>query len=140
MVFIITVFVHALCMIYQVCIQNRYQFSLAQATIRDEPVVLLNLSLAIHTLRVEKKPLLSLLFIKSSSGSEEGGSDLQMTPELLNGVFSAKSTQYIQSKRGKELYNTTVSVAGSVVTDTHTLTHKTTTVALVHEPRVNDVM
>ncbi len=74
--------------------------------IRDEPVVLLNLSLAIHTVRVEKKPLLSLLFIKSSSGSEERGGDLQMMPELLNGVFSAKSTQYIQSKRGKEPYNT----------------------------------
>jgi hypothetical protein len=24
-----------------------------------------------------------------------------MTPELLNGAFSAKSTQYIQLKRGK---------------------------------------
>ncbi len=68
--------------------------------------MLLNLSLAILTLRVEKKPILSLLFIKSSSGSEEGGGELQMTPELLNGVFSAKSTQYIQSKHGKEPYNT----------------------------------
>ncbi len=49
------------------------------ATISDEPVVFLDLSLAIYTLRVKKKPLLSLLSIKS----EEGGSDHQMTPELL---------------------------------------------------------
>jgi hypothetical protein len=74
--------------------------------LRDEPVVLLDLSLAIHTLRVEKTPLLSHLFIQSSSGSEKGGGDLQMTPELLNRVFSAKSTQYIQWKYGKEPYNT----------------------------------
>ncbi len=57
----------------------------------NEPVVFLDLSLAIYTLRVEKKPLLSLLSIES----EEGGSDEQMTPELLIEVFSAKSTQFI---------------------------------------------
>jgi hypothetical protein len=74
--------------------------------IRDEPVILFDLSVAIHNLRVEKKRLLSLLFIESSSGSEEGGGDQQMTPELLNGAFSAKSTQYIQSKRGKQPYKT----------------------------------
>jgi hypothetical protein len=58
----------------------------------------LDLSLAIYTLRVEKKPLLSLLSIES----EEGGGDQQMTPELLIEAFSAKSTQ---PKRRKEPYN-----------------------------------
>jgi hypothetical protein len=71
------------------------------ATISDEPVVFLDLLLAIYTLRVEKKPLLSLLSIES----EEGGGDQQMTPELLIEAFSAKSTQFIQPKRHKEPYN-----------------------------------
>jgi hypothetical protein len=66
----------------------------------------LDLSLAIHTLRIEKKLLLFLLSIESLSGSEEGGDDQKMMVELLNGEFSAKSTQYIQLKRGKEPYNT----------------------------------
>ncbi len=57
------------------------------ATISDEPVVFMDLSLAIYTLRVDKKPLLSLLSIES----EEGGGDQQMTPELLIKAFSAKS-------------------------------------------------
>jgi hypothetical protein len=34
--------------------------------------------LAIHTVRVEKRPLLSLLSIESSLGNEEGGSDQQI--------------------------------------------------------------
>ena len=50
------------------------------------------LSLDMHTLRVENKLLLSLLSIERSLGSREGGSDQQMTPELLNEVFSAKTT------------------------------------------------
>jgi hypothetical protein len=66
---------------------------------------LLDLSLPVHTLRVEKKPILTLLSIESSSGSEEGSGDQHMKPELLNEVFSAKSTQFIQSKRHKESYN-----------------------------------
>jgi ABC-type cobalamin/Fe3+-siderophores transport system ATPase subunit len=41
----------------------------------DEPVVLLDLSLAIHTLQVEKKLLLSLLSIESSLPSEKGDGD-----------------------------------------------------------------
>ena len=53
---------------------------------------LLDLSLAIHTIRVEKKPSLSRLSIESSPGSKEGGGDQQMIPELLNEVFSAKAT------------------------------------------------
>ena len=59
------------------------------AKISDEPVVLLDLSLTIHTLYVEKKPLLSLLSIESSTGSEEGSRDQQMMPKLLNEAFSA---------------------------------------------------
>ena len=59
----------------------------------DELVVLWELSLDIHTLCVENKLLLSLLSIKRSSESKEGGSDRQMVPELLNKVFSAKATQ-----------------------------------------------
>ena len=47
-----------------------------------------------HTLRVENKLLQSLLSIETSLGSEEGGSDQQMMPQLLNEAFSAKSTQY----------------------------------------------
>jgi hypothetical protein len=61
-----------------------------------------------YTLRVEKKPILSLLPIESLSGSEEGSSDQHMTPELLNEAFSAKSTQFIQSKHRKECYNITL--------------------------------
>jgi hypothetical protein len=71
----------------------------------DEPVVFLDLSLAIHTLRVEKKAITALLFIESLPGSEDGSGDQQMTPELSNEAFSAKSTQFIQSKRRKEPYN-----------------------------------
>jgi hypothetical protein len=60
--------------------------------ISDEPVVLMDLWLTIHTLRVEKKSLLSLLSIESSPGSEKGGGGQQMTPELLNKAFSANAT------------------------------------------------
>jgi hypothetical protein len=49
--------------------------------------------MANHTLRVEKKPLLSLLSIESSSGNQEGGGDQQMMPKLLNEEFSAKVTR-----------------------------------------------
>jgi hypothetical protein len=73
------------------------------ATISDEPVVFLDLWLAIymHILQVENKLLLLLLSIES----EEGGGDQQMTPDLLIEAFSAKSTQFIQSKRRKEPCN-----------------------------------
>jgi hypothetical protein len=63
------------------------------ATNSDEPVVMLDHSLAIHTGRLEKRLLLSLLSIESSPGSEEGGSDQQMTPEILNEIISAKFKQ-----------------------------------------------
>ena len=42
------------------------------AMISDESVVLQELSLTVHTLRVEKKPLLTRLFGESSSRSDEG--------------------------------------------------------------------
>jgi hypothetical protein len=61
------------------------------ATINDEPVVLLDLWLTIHTLRVVKKSLLSPLSIESSPGIEKGGSGQQMMPELLNEAFSTKT-------------------------------------------------
>ena len=57
--------------------------------ISDQPVVLLDLWLTIHAFWVEKKPLLSLLSIKSSPGNEKGGGDQQMMPELLEqSIFS----------------------------------------------------
>jgi hypothetical protein len=46
------------------------------------------------------------LSIESSPGSMEGSGCKQMMPELENKAFSGKSTQYIQSKRHKEPYNT----------------------------------
>ena len=58
----------------------------------DELVVLCELSLDMHTLCVEKKLLLSPLFIKRSLGSKEGSGDQQMMPEPLNKAFSVKAT------------------------------------------------
>ena len=58
--------------------------------ISDEPV---DLSLDLHTSHLEKKPLLSVLSIKSLSRSEEGRGDQQTSPELLNKTFSMKSTR-----------------------------------------------
>ena len=43
-------------------------------------VVLWELSLNIHTVRLKKNPLLSLLFIESLSGTVEGGDGKQITP------------------------------------------------------------
>jgi hypothetical protein len=67
--------------------------SLSASVCADKLVVVLDLSLVIHILRVEKKLLLSLLSIESSLPSEKGGGDQQMMPELFNEAFSAKSTQ-----------------------------------------------
>jgi hypothetical protein len=47
---------------------------------------------------LKKKPLLSLLSIENLPRSEEGGSDQQMTPELLKEAFSAKATQQKPSR------------------------------------------
>ena len=75
------------------------------STISDEPVILLDLLLTMHTLWVEKKPLLSLLSIESLSG-EEGSGDQQVMPELLNKEFSAKATWQNLWKHHKEPYET----------------------------------
>ena len=61
------------------------------AMISDELFVLLT----VHTLRIERKPLLILSSIESSSRSEEGCGGQEMTPELLNKAFSAKATLQI---------------------------------------------
>ena len=59
--------------VYSTMRQEAWQLAL----VSDEAVVFWELSLDIHTLYVEKKLLLSLLSIKTSLGSEEGGSDQQ---------------------------------------------------------------
>ena len=59
------------------------------ATISDEPVVLLDLSLTITYF--SSWPLPSLLCIASLPGSEEGGGNQQMSPEHLNKVFLVKT-------------------------------------------------
>ena len=58
----------------------------------DQSVKLQDLSLDLHTSRLEKKPLLC---IESSSRGKEGRDDQQMSPHLLNKVFSTKSTRFI---------------------------------------------
>jgi hypothetical protein len=70
------------------------------ATISDKPVVVfLDLSLAIYTLWVEKKLLLSLLSIES----EVGGGD-QQTPELLIEAFQLNPhNSYNQQWRSQDL-------------------------------------
>ena len=60
----------------------------------DESVKLQELSLELHTINLEMKPLLSLSSIESSSRSEEGHGGQQMSPELLNEVLSTKFTQF----------------------------------------------
>ena len=64
----------------------------------DESVELEDLSLDLHTSLLEKETLLSLLSIESLSRSEEGKGGQQMSPELLNKVFSTKATQCISLK------------------------------------------
>ena len=54
------------------------------------------------TIRLEKKPSLSLLFTESSSRSEEGSGDPQMLPYLSNKAFSTKSTQYIRLEQHRK--------------------------------------
>ena len=60
------------------------------ALFSDESINLWELSLDMHTLCVEKKPFLSPLSIERLLGSEKGGGDQQMIPELLKEAFSAK--------------------------------------------------
>ena len=56
--------------------------------ISDEPVVLLELWLTIHTFQAKEKPPLYLLTMESSPGSEKGGGDQQMMSELLIRISS----------------------------------------------------
>ena len=53
----------------------------------DESFILLDLWLTILTLQIEKKPLVSLLSVKSLPGSEEGSHDKQMTPGIFSFYF-----------------------------------------------------
>jgi hypothetical protein len=48
-----------------------------------------------HITNLEMNQSLSVSSIESSSKGEEGGSDWQISPELLNKAFSTKSTQYM---------------------------------------------
>ena len=63
-----------------------------------------------HTVCVEKKPFLSPLSIERSLGSEEGGGDQQMMPELLNEAFSEKATRLKPRKHHKEPYETSLAM------------------------------
>ena len=74
----------------------------------DELVILWELSLDMHILRVEML-LLSPLSIERSLGSKEGGGDRQMVLELLNKALSAKATRLKPWKHHKELYDTVFS-------------------------------
>ena len=68
----------------------------------DESIELWNLSLDLLTSRLEKKLSLSLLFTESSSRSEEGSGDQQMSPYLSNKVFLTKFTQYIRREQHRK--------------------------------------
>ena len=63
------------------------------------------LSLKLHTLYLEKSPLLFILFIENMSESIEGSGCKQMMPKVENEAFSAKSTQYVCLKYHKESYS-----------------------------------
>ena len=76
----------------------------------------------------------------------EGSGPEQMSPELENKAFSAKSTQYMALKCHKESYNTSLRLANEVCSSyrvnrqTDGQTHRTTAVTLrrMHAPRVNN--
>ena len=64
--------------------------------------------------------MLFVVSVESSSGSVEGSSGKQMTPELLNEAFLVKTTLYKSVKRHKEPNDTSskiMYVADSAVTD-----------------------
>jgi hypothetical protein len=120
-----------------VCIKRAKKLIYQCATISGKPIVLLDLSPAIHTLQVEKKTILSLVFIERSPESEEGGGDKQMMSELL--FFQLNPHTVYNSNTIRNLHRTwdlqTRYIAGSAVTDT--FTHRTTTAPLTHAPRFN---
>ena len=57
----------------------------------DESAVAQKLSLNVHTIGIEKNPVLLVISVERSSGSVEGSSGKQMTPELLNEAFLVKT-------------------------------------------------
>ena len=57
----------------------------------DESAVIQKLLLNVHSIGLEKNPVLLVISIESSSGSVEGSSGKQATPELLNKAFLAKT-------------------------------------------------
>ena len=78
-------------------------------TIGRQAVALQELYLELFTLYIERSLLLLNLSIEKLLGCMEGwkGAVLeQMSPELENKAFSAKSTRYTRLKRHKESYNT----------------------------------
>jgi hypothetical protein len=103
------------------------------------------ISLAIHTFRVGKKLLLSLLSIESSLPSEKGGGDQHNDARTLEQSVNPHNLYNSDAIRNLitpylRLTNQVLYVAGSMVTheQTHLLTHRTTTVPLAHAPRVNE--
>ena len=72
------------------------------ATYGSESVHLQELSLKLHTLYLEKSPVLFVLSIKNFSENVEGSGYKQRKPKLENKAFSVKPTQYIGLKRYKE--------------------------------------
>lgn len=74
----------------------------------DESVVLQELSLNVHTLSLEKNPLLFLLSIESSSGSLASNTGKQITAELSKKSFSVKSTQLNFKNAIKNYYDTSI--------------------------------
>ena len=75
----------------------------------------------------------------------EGSGPEQISPELENKAFSAKSTQYMALKRHKESYNTSLRLANEVYssyrvnrqTDGQTDTQNDYRNPTAHAPRVN---
>ena len=68
----------------------------------DESAVTQKLSLNVHTIGLEKNPVLFVVSVERSSGSVEGSIGKQMTPELLNEAFLTKTTRCKSVKRHKE--------------------------------------
>ena len=101
------------------------------------------LSLTVYILRVEKKLSLSLLSIGSSSGSEEGNGDRQMTSELLIKAFSMKATQQNLENTVKNPMNLVFDVqmryaADFMVTDRQIDRQNDYRNPAAHAPRVNN--
>ena len=82
----------------------------ASVTVRRASHLVGSITSYTYTLRIEKKPFstVHVSFIHrrlNCQGARTAAVTNKMTPELSNKAFSAKSTQFIQSKRCKEPYN-----------------------------------